>query len=197
MVTSLIARFMGPTWGPSGADRPQVGPILAPWTLLSGITHQAHCSIYIETHLKSFLPQMKCLWNEPHTRLFISIVLMKFQTYLIGRNIFQVQQISQIIMITQTYNSLLNPWRCSRPKFALVIRFTAVASWLSGFCFESIYPIDVFLQIRVPSVFNDHKYIEKTTKRLSAQGVWSNRKVETHQYVRRCYKIMLQPKIRL
>ena len=25
---SLIARFMGPTWGPSGADRTQVGPML-------------------------------------------------------------------------------------------------------------------------------------------------------------------------
>ena len=32
----LIARFMGPTWGPSGADRTNVGPTLAPWTLLSG-----------------------------------------------------------------------------------------------------------------------------------------------------------------
>ena len=28
--TSLIARFMGSTWGPSGADRTQVGPMLAP-----------------------------------------------------------------------------------------------------------------------------------------------------------------------
>ena len=33
---ALIARFMGPTWGPSGADMTQVGPMLAPWTLLSG-----------------------------------------------------------------------------------------------------------------------------------------------------------------
>ena len=31
----LKARFMGPTWGPSGADRTQVGTMLAPWTLLS------------------------------------------------------------------------------------------------------------------------------------------------------------------
>ena len=29
---------MGPTWGPSGADRTQVGLMLAPWTLLYGIT---------------------------------------------------------------------------------------------------------------------------------------------------------------
>ena len=32
----LIARFVGPTWGLSGADRTQVGPMLALWTLLSG-----------------------------------------------------------------------------------------------------------------------------------------------------------------
>ena len=33
---SQITRFMGPTWGPPRSCRPQVGPILAPWTLLSG-----------------------------------------------------------------------------------------------------------------------------------------------------------------
>ena len=27
---------MGPTWGPPGSCRPQMGPVLAPWTLLSG-----------------------------------------------------------------------------------------------------------------------------------------------------------------
>ena len=35
--TSQIARFMGPTWGPPGSCWPQMGPILAPWTLLSGL----------------------------------------------------------------------------------------------------------------------------------------------------------------
>ena len=32
----LIAKFMGPPLGPSGAARTQVGPMLAPWSLLSG-----------------------------------------------------------------------------------------------------------------------------------------------------------------
>ena len=36
-LSSLLSRFMGPTWGPSGAERTQVGPMLAPWTLLSGM----------------------------------------------------------------------------------------------------------------------------------------------------------------
>ena len=31
-----IAKFMGSTWGPPGSSRPQVSPMLAPWTFLSG-----------------------------------------------------------------------------------------------------------------------------------------------------------------
>ena len=31
-----VAKFMGPAWGPPGSCRPQMGPMLAPWTLLSG-----------------------------------------------------------------------------------------------------------------------------------------------------------------
>ena len=36
-IYSLIARFMGPTWGPPGADRTQVGHMWATWTFLSGL----------------------------------------------------------------------------------------------------------------------------------------------------------------
>ena len=32
-----ITKFMGPTCGPPGSCRPQMGPMLAPWTLLSGL----------------------------------------------------------------------------------------------------------------------------------------------------------------
>ena len=39
-VISLIARFMGPTWGPPGTDRTQVGPMLPQWTLLSGLCQE-------------------------------------------------------------------------------------------------------------------------------------------------------------
>ena len=33
-ISSQIAKFMGPTSGPPGSCRPQMGPLLAPWTLL-------------------------------------------------------------------------------------------------------------------------------------------------------------------
>ena len=36
-ITYLIASCMGSTWGPPGADRAQVGPMVAPWILLSGL----------------------------------------------------------------------------------------------------------------------------------------------------------------
>ena len=39
---------MGPTWGPSGADRTQVGPMLAPWTLLSGDVCVCHPALMSE-----------------------------------------------------------------------------------------------------------------------------------------------------
>ena len=39
-LTTMIVRFMGPTWGPPGAERTQVGPMLAPRTFLSGKLHR-------------------------------------------------------------------------------------------------------------------------------------------------------------
>ena len=52
---TLIARFMGPTWGPSGADRTQVGPILAPWTLLSGYICLYVCAFYTDAHIEKLI----------------------------------------------------------------------------------------------------------------------------------------------
>ena len=45
---TLIARFMGPTWGPSGADRTQVGPMLASWSLLSGYFSTSQGTVKIQ-----------------------------------------------------------------------------------------------------------------------------------------------------
>ena len=46
-VISQIANFMGPTWGPPGSCRPQMGPMLAPWTLLSGMFNWQPYGYYI------------------------------------------------------------------------------------------------------------------------------------------------------
>ena len=61
---TLIARFMGPTWGPSGADRTQVGPMLAPWTLPSGYLFQICLTtniIYEQTWIYRY--PLMCAWS--------------------------------------------------------------------------------------------------------------------------------------
>ena len=40
LLTSQIAKFIGPKWRPPRSSRPQMGPMLAPWTLLSWLTSQ-------------------------------------------------------------------------------------------------------------------------------------------------------------
>ena len=53
--SSQITKFMGPTWGPPGSCRPQLGPMLAPWTLLSGTTFEDNairCNAMLRPSLK-------------------------------------------------------------------------------------------------------------------------------------------------
>ena len=62
----LIAIFMGPTWGPPGSCRPQMGPMLAPWTLVSGTSHQPtkyyNVTITKQNTTKPFAYFMECTY---------------------------------------------------------------------------------------------------------------------------------------
>ena len=66
----LIARFMGPTWGPSGTDMTQVGLMLAPWTLLSAAIweNETAWSVlmigYCSKHSRNVLMYDRAQWNE-------------------------------------------------------------------------------------------------------------------------------------
>ena len=65
-VTAQIAKFMGPTWGPPGSCRSQIGPMLAPWTRpwtwLSGWLRN---SVNEETSIVVSVP--KAAFIEPST----------------------------------------------------------------------------------------------------------------------------------
>ena len=50
-----IAKFMGLTWGPPGSCRPQMGPMLAPWTLLSGKRLSALLQLHLQSQLNTWL----------------------------------------------------------------------------------------------------------------------------------------------
>ena len=66
---SQIAKFMGPTWGPHGSCRPQIGPMLAPWTLLSGLWTHLIGRVYIKIEAVLILKQFLCvLVEDSHLR---------------------------------------------------------------------------------------------------------------------------------
>ena len=72
----LIARFMGLIWGPFGADRTQVGPMLAPWTLLSGVPC-AHSGLerHIYLSLKWSLSYL-CILASKHVKYSLTYCLL-------------------------------------------------------------------------------------------------------------------------
>ena len=50
-IHSQITKFMGPTWGPPGSCQPQMGPMLAPWILLSGMIWITTCTEGASIHM--------------------------------------------------------------------------------------------------------------------------------------------------
>ena len=59
---------MGTTWGPPGSCRPQLGPMLAPWTLLSGNSNLTHWGLAMQLHTRQWAKP--CLVQVTACRLF-------------------------------------------------------------------------------------------------------------------------------
>ena len=58
-----VAKFMGPTRGPSGADGSQVGPILAPPTLLLGCFNSTVRNSPTFTEIRFYVPLTIDMWR--------------------------------------------------------------------------------------------------------------------------------------
>ena len=125
---SMIARFMGPTWGPSGADGTQVGPMLAPWTLLSGFMYTIYINtfyliIYVilslsSTELSTIIDPVNSLVLQlNHMGALYSAVLSN-QTSRIRRTIYKNWSVSRIVLQLSCaifWSQVLSrDWRCSR-----------------------------------------------------------------------------------
>ena len=134
MIT-LIVWFMGPTWGPSGANRAQVGPILAPWTLLSGntlISSWAH--VYPPRpclNIKTIFPGVsiiKIRWLSEHIIFMMGIpILVWWHTWMEttleflhkGQYIVLHNYLSQSILINKTFSFALVDFQNEHNSLAL------------------------------------------------------------------------------
>ena len=126
---SLISRIMGPTWGPSGADRTHVGPMWAPWTWLSGMIcfcDFMHEIIYI------LLEASDCaipLWIASNsftlTLAFVSLPVASLALPSVGRGVFLAQVITICCTIVST-NNYHQPFPvCTTVQLLFDVCFTA------------------------------------------------------------------------
>ena len=84
--TTLIARFVRRTWAPSGADRTQMGQMLASWTLLSGNIFTAEKAspatflLVLQWHIFGVAPldQEKMVVNELHRVTYAYLFLYPY-----------------------------------------------------------------------------------------------------------------------
>ena len=79
---------MEPTWSPPGSCWPHVGPMLAPWTLLSGMWHTTQalrsflemgCHLTSNIILNSYYKMLPAL--SDHICYFLSFYKLSFQTH--------------------------------------------------------------------------------------------------------------------
>ena len=69
-LVTQIAKFMGPTWGPPGSCRPQMGPMLSPWTLLSGVV-AAGCALQCRLSSVSYKTNASSCHHRESNYVFI------------------------------------------------------------------------------------------------------------------------------
>ena len=72
LIASHKAKFMGPTWGPPGSCRPQMGPMLAPWNLLSGLAQGSGNSSVSNTGLPQSSLSHPYIYCSEYSLAFLS-----------------------------------------------------------------------------------------------------------------------------
>ena len=119
-VRSRIARFMGPTWDPPGPCRPQMGPMLAPWTLLSAVLTRNSSSLVPHSTiltryilLQSNVISFRYVYiQSDHTRNKNIILKIKFFIRLKQRPMPHIHSRSTVSVseISKLWHSIARPW---------------------------------------------------------------------------------------
>ena len=125
---------MGPTWGPSGADRTQVGPMLAPWTLLSG--YWTSSLLACETHGNQLTSLYRSTIYASHdgTRVKYVVDIRKGHPIftMLMKNIVDVLVLFKFILSTQIdfpyinsikYRSMVILYNCLQVIYTLISNY--------------------------------------------------------------------------
>ena len=100
--STQITKFMGPTWGLYGPCQPQMGPMLAPWTLLSGIIK--HSLTLAKGHIRQSLTAPICDRScaSCHVQRFVTTSVSFF--FLKSKsNFHRIWYVMKELMVKQTF----------------------------------------------------------------------------------------------
>ena len=119
-MTTQIARFIGPTWGPPGAARTQVGPMLATWTLISG--HFVYCF----NASKDCLCHRFCLYTRPNVAAAMEGQTLKSQ-HLTAKTKRRGSYSFEIWCMNTKMTNLVHHWlKWQERKQALINKFPTI-----------------------------------------------------------------------
>ena len=108
----LRATFIGPTWGPSGANRTQVGPMLALWILLSGTVslwgNEPECNMETDGLLT-------CLWHNLKT--FCNVISAFCNTCMFLLTLTTVKRAWCLLMSGPELPFCKNVWKIKNTSF--------------------------------------------------------------------------------
>ena len=86
------SKVHGPTWCPSGADRTRVVPMLAPWTLLSGMSFQQ----YSDSHHRDKSASLLTFLNTGNPYIYGNILVLRLRP---SSPVYPMIQTGQYIML--------------------------------------------------------------------------------------------------
>ena len=156
---SLTASFMGPTWGPSGADRSQMGPLLAPWSLLSGVASKSR--VHKKTILVLVTTEMFLQYRRWHPA---SVMLIKTRREQKQRRVLDFRDLTMIAMQMLSNREghhsgwWCHAWRCNW----LFDRWRSIILWVDK-------KVITYKTLREMS--NDYTYYRAIKRKLTDQNV--------------------------
>ena len=104
--TSQIAKFMGPTWGPPGSCRPQMGPMLAPRIVQSGFFPGALLFLSTQTN---FVENWDVQANHPKAMQYCE---SKFNEYrkLLNKILQEATSSYYLLSFTENHINIRRTW---------------------------------------------------------------------------------------
>ena len=137
---------MGPTWGPPGSCRPQMGPLLDPWTLLSRMLKVWLCFIFISCSGCLYYQHPSRLlywhlhihqWLGSRNILYLPSICLLYNVAFLKRVLFYLEQLTFHSIVTIYKENYIRKWHCKH--FQAISKYSYLRFWHLAEYHEKVY----------------------------------------------------------